>query len=59
MGRVALLLLLFVTSAYAADPLIERIGYSATALKKGDYAGALKIDERLIGDMLDRLRPGQ
>ncbi|HEY6138903.1 MAG TPA: energy transducer TonB [Thermoanaerobaculia bacterium] len=55
----ALFLLLLATSAYATDPLIVRIGASATALKTGDYAGALKIDERLIRDMLDRLGPGQ
>ena len=53
-----LLPLLFAVSAYAADPFISRLGDSATALKSGDYAKALKIDERLIDDMVERLGPG-
>jgi TonB family protein len=44
--------------AYAADPLISRLGDSATELKNRDYAKALKIDERLIDDMIARLGPG-
>jgi TonB family protein len=52
------LLLLFAVTAYASDPLIDRLGDSATELKKGDYAKALKVDEKLIGDMLSRLGPG-
>ena len=53
-----LLLLLIALPAYATDPLIARLGDSATALKKNDYAKALRIDERLIRDMLDELGPG-
>ena len=53
-----LLPLLFAVSAYAADPFISRIGESATALKSGNYAKALKIDQRLIEDMVERLGPG-
>jgi TonB family protein len=53
-----LLPLLFAASAYAGDPLIDRIGDSATALKKHDYEKALKIDQRVIGDMVERLGPG-
>ncbi len=53
-----LLPLLFAVSAYATDPFIDRIGDSAEALKKHDYAKALKIDQRLIGDMVERLGPG-
>lgn len=52
------LLLCMAASAHAADPLIDRLGDSATELKKGDYAKALKIDERLIDDMVNRLGPG-
>lgn len=52
-------LLFFVIALVAAsDPLISRIGDSATELKKGDFAKALKIDNRLIGDMLEELGPG-
>jgi TonB family protein len=58
MKRALVFLLLFAASAYAGDPLIDRLSDSATELKKGDYAKALKIDERLIGDMLSRLGPG-
>ena len=53
-----LLPLLFAVSAHAPDPFISRIGDSATELKKGDYAKALKIDERLVDDMVERLGPG-
>ena len=55
----ALLLLLFATSAYAADPFIARLGESSKALTAGDYAKALKIDEKLIKEMLDSLGPGE
>jgi TonB family protein len=54
----ALLLLLFATSAYAADPFIEHLAKSEIALKNGDYAKALKIDEELIQGMVDHLGPG-
>jgi TonB family protein len=53
-----LLPLLFAVSAYAADPFIARIGDSATALKAGDYAKALKIEQRLIDEMVEGLGPG-
>lgn len=56
--RIAFLLLFIAVSAYATDPLISRLGDSATALKKGDYAAALKIDERLIKQMMRELGPG-
>jgi len=58
MKRLVFALLFAATSAFAADPLIARLGESATELKKGDYAKALKIDERLIRDMLNELGPG-
>lgn len=58
MKRAFCLVLLFAATAHAADPLIDRLGDSATELKKGDYAKALKIDERLIRDMIDSLGPG-
>jgi TonB family protein len=54
----ALFLLLFAASAYAADPLIDRLSDSAKALKTADYAKALKIDERLIRDLVGHLGPG-
>jgi len=56
--RALCLLLLFAASAYAGDPTIDRLSDSANALKKGDYEKALKIDERLIGDLVARLGPG-
>jgi hypothetical protein len=56
--RLFLLLLLAGAPLFAGDPLIDRLGESATELKKGDYAKALKIDERLIRDMLANLGPG-
>lgn len=49
----ALLLLLFSTSALAADPLAA----GAEALKNGDYAKALAIDEEVIRDMVGRVGP--
>lgn len=55
----ALFLLLFATSAYAADPFMTHIGESSKALVARDYKKALKIDERLINDMLDSLGPGE
>lgn len=58
MRRLPLLLLLLALPAYAADPLISRLGDSAVELKKGDYAAALKIDEGVIDKMFDRLGPG-
>jgi TonB family protein len=55
----ALLLLLFATSAYAADPFMTHIGESSKALTAREYAKALKIDEKLIDDMLNSLGPGE
>lgn len=57
MKRLALLLL-FAATAHAGDPLINGLRDSATQLKSGDYAKALKTDERLIDSMIDRLGPG-
>ena len=57
--RHALVLILFVAvSAHATDPFIEHLAVSETALKKGDYAKALKVDEELIQGMVDHLGPG-
>jgi TonB family protein len=54
----ALFLLLFATSAYAADPFIEHLAQSEIALRSGDYTKALKVDEELIQGMVDHLGPG-
>jgi TonB family protein len=58
MKRSLLLLFLVAAPAFAADPFIERLAGSEVALKKGDYAKALKIDEELIQGMVDHLGPG-
>lgn len=58
MRRLAILLFLFAGAAYANDTFIDRIADSADVLKKGDYAKALKMDERLIKDIVDDLGPG-
>jgi TonB family protein len=56
---VGLLLLLLFTAAPKIDnPFIDPLADSAEALKKGDYAAALKIDERLIDRWVERLGPG-
>ena len=57
-GAFLLLLLLTAAPLFAGDPLIDRLGDSATELKKGDYAKALKISEKVIGEMEARLGPG-
>ncbi len=54
----ALGMTLAAVSAYATDPFIARLGKSEELLKKGDYEKALKIDNRLIDDMVDNLGPG-
>jgi TonB family protein len=43
----------------AADPLVSHFSDSAAELKKGNYAKALRIDERLINEMLGSLGPGE
>ena len=55
---LAVALLFAAVSAYATDPFIDRIGDSANELKKANYEKALKIEERLIKDMVPRLGPG-
>ena len=57
-ARFLVPLLFVAVSAYAADPLIARLGKSEEELKKGNYDRALKIDDRLIDDMVDNLGPG-
>ena len=59
MKRLLLFLLLVAAPAFAADPLVERLGDSSKALIAHDYAKALKIDERMIDDMIARLGPGE
>lgn len=58
MKRLLVLLILAAGANAATDPLISRLGDSATALKSADYEKALKIDERLIRDMIEQLGPG-
>ena len=58
MKHALVFVLVAAASSYAADPFISRLGDSATALKADDYAKALKIDERLVDDMVERLGPG-
>lgn len=57
-ARVILPLLFVAISAHATDPFIARITESEELLKKGEYEKALKIDNRLIDDMVDNLGPG-
>ncbi|HEV2721336.1 MAG TPA: hypothetical protein VG323_15040, partial [Thermoanaerobaculia bacterium] len=56
--RCAAALLFVAVSAFATDPFIARLTESEELLKKGEYAKALKIDNRLIDDMVDNLGPG-
>lgn len=54
----ALSLLFVAASLHAADPLIDRLGVSATALKEHDYAKALKVSSRVVDEMMGVLGPG-
>jgi TonB family protein len=58
-ARFFLLLVLVAASAQATDPFIARIADATAALKEHDYKKALKIDERVIDDMLGFLGPGE
>jgi TonB family protein len=57
-ARLAVLLLLVAVSIHA-DPLIDRLGASADALRAHEYAKALKIADGVLDVMMAKLGPGE